>query len=281
MKTLLKLLTAITLTIVTTSSASGCQVNNPLTMNIQVQKDFNFLDANNNPTINLEIYQNNINKITKWNSIQLTNITANNLLTNNDDETTKAKSTEAADFLINILKLKPTNVQEKNKTFKHSDAQNIIMKVKTYSPLITKNSNHNDYVINGGTVMIYFAENGKRVSSDYSLNILANPNNGIVANKLPIAAAVTLADFNDIPEFKIGQAKSKILVNDDLTNYLKTTIYSWGERIADLMKQGDHFKVKVSENEVNNKSFVKGDIIKIRFSIGEIQFRTEYTLTLI
>ncbi|WP_338973918.1 hypothetical protein [Spiroplasma endosymbiont of Tricholauxania praeusta] len=79
MKTLFKLMTAVILTTVSTSSLIACQSDDNLKMNIQVQKDFNFLDSNNNSTIKLDIYQNNITKLTKWNSIQLNNITASNL----------------------------------------------------------------------------------------------------------------------------------------------------------------------------------------------------------
>lgn len=170
-KNLLKLLAITILTTVVTSSIIGCQTNHTLTLNNQVQKDFNWLDVNNKSTINLTIYQDNISKVTIWNCMQLTTITANNLLINNDNEITKAKSPESANFLVNTLKLNATNKQEKNKTFKHSDAQKIKMKVKTYSPLISKNANHTDFIINGGTVTIYFEKNGQRLSDDYLLTI--------------------------------------------------------------------------------------------------------------
>ncbi|WP_338975298.1 MULTISPECIES: hypothetical protein [unclassified Spiroplasma] len=47
------------------------------------------------------------------------------------------------------------------------------------------------------------------------------------------------------------------------------------------MKQGDHFKVKVSKSVNDGTYFSKGDVIKVKFSIGEIQFNNEYTLTII
>lgn len=47
------------------------------------------------------------------------------------------------------------------------------------------------------------------------------------------------------------------------------------------MKQGDNFKVKVSKSVNDGSYFAKGDVIKVKFSIGEIQFKIEYTLTII
>ncbi|WP_338980712.1 hypothetical protein [Spiroplasma endosymbiont of Lasioglossum malachurum] len=61
-KTLFKLMTAVILTTVSTGSLIACQSDDILKMNMQVQKDFNFLDSNNNSTIKLDIYQNNITK---------------------------------------------------------------------------------------------------------------------------------------------------------------------------------------------------------------------------
>ncbi|MBP1525334.1 MAG: hypothetical protein H9Q65_01840 [Spiroplasma ixodetis] len=279
-KTLFKLMTAVILTTVSTGSLIACQSDDILKINMQVQKDFNFLDSNNNSTIKLDIYQNNITKLTKWNSIQLNNITASNLL-ENDSETTKAKSADAANFLVDILKLKAVSGQGKYRLFKHSDTQSIKMKVKSYSPIINKKIDHTDYIITGGTVTIFFLKNNKQLSDNYLLNILSKPNDGLVLPKLPTTSNVSLNNFNDIPEFKIGQPKSKLLVDTDLTNYLKSPIYSLGERIADLMKQGDHFKVKVSKSVNDGTYFAKGDVIKVKFSIGEIQFNSEYTLTII
>ncbi|WP_338960831.1 MULTISPECIES: hypothetical protein [unclassified Spiroplasma] len=155
------------------------------------------------------------------------------------------------------------------------------MKVKSYSPIINKKIDHTDYIITGATVTIFFEKNNKQLSDNYLLNILSKPNDGLVLPKLPTTSNISLNNFNDIPEFKIGQPKSKLLVDTDLTNYLKSPIYSLGERIADLMKQGDHFKVKVSKSVNDGTYFSKGDVIKVKFSIREIQFNNEYTLTII
>ncbi|WJG70110.1 hypothetical protein [Spiroplasma ixodetis] len=100
---------------------------------------------------------------------------------------------------------------------------------------------------------------------------------GLVTSILP--TAISNANFESFPGFAAGEPKAKFPVGTDLTQYFKTT-ESEGKTvksIVDLIKQGA-LKIKVSEAAEGTGNFVKGNIIKVTISIGDIQFATEETL---
>ncbi|WP_252319755.1 hypothetical protein [Spiroplasma endosymbiont of Lariophagus distinguendus] len=134
-----------------------------------------------------------------------------------------------------------------------------------------------DYVVTGGTLIFNFQKNDKSLGDNFSLDILGQSDQGLVTSILP--TAISNANFESIPGFVAGEPKSKFPVGTDLTQYFKTT-ESEGKTvksIADLIKQGA-LKIKVSEAAEGTGNFVKGNTIKVKISIGDIQFATEETL---
>ncbi|TLF26226.1 MAG: hypothetical protein FCO83_01915, partial [Spiroplasma sp. WSS] len=105
MKTLLRLLGAVSLTTVAASSVVACGGDKDKNMNTRVQKDFGFLDTNGNSLVKLKINVDSNKKLATWKSDELVGITADKLL-NSGGASAKAKSADAANFLVDVLKLK-------------------------------------------------------------------------------------------------------------------------------------------------------------------------------
>ncbi|WP_342266277.1 hypothetical protein [Spiroplasma endosymbiont of Villa modesta] len=280
-KTLLKLLGAVSLSTVAASSVVACGGGanpNPTPtkeMDVQVKKDFGFLDTNANSLVKLSIDINATSKLASWKSEQLA-ITATALLKGNTGEQ-KAKSNDAANFLVNVLKIEAKTGEGENRIFEVKKTNEISINVQSYSPAISKKAGNADYVVTGGTLIFNFQKNDKSLGDNFSLDILGQSDQGLVTSILP--TTISNANFESIPGFVAGEPKSKFPVDTDLTQYFKTTELEGKtvKSIADLIKQGA-LKIKVSEAAEGTGNFVKGNTIKVKISIGDIQFATEETL---
>lgn len=278
-KILLRLLGTFSLTTVLSTSVIACYNDpdkNKIIM-IQVWKDFGFIDSEGNSLVDLHTTIDNETKLAKWQSDSLTwGVAASNLLLT-DDNLTKAKSVDSSNFLVDILKLKAESGVGADRLFKRIDADLIKLKIKEYLPKIIKNSNNSNYKIDGGTISIKFVKDNIQLGKDYSLNIY-----GSTKNIIQWPLSIKLDDFNNIPEFLEGKPKSSFPVDKDLTQFFKFSEVK-GKQIksfVDLIKQGE-LKFKVSEAADGSGNFAKGDIIKIKISIGEVTFsKQRYELTI-
>ncbi|WP_338986240.1 hypothetical protein [Spiroplasma endosymbiont of Thecophora atra] len=130
-KTLLKLLGAVSLSTVAASSVVACGGGanpNPTPtkeMDVQVKKDFGFLDANSLVKLSIDI--NATSKLASWKSEQLA-ITATALLKGDTGEQ-KAKSNDAANFLVNVLKIEAKTGEGENRIFEVKKTNEISINV--------------------------------------------------------------------------------------------------------------------------------------------------------
>lgn len=285
MKTLLRLLGAVSLSTVAVSSVVACGGGDKIiNMDTQVAKDFGFLDVDGKSKMKVKLLTTTMNIFLGWRLNISEKITADSLL-QNGGESAKAKSSQSADFLVNVLKLNPTGGTGADRTFKHIDAQQIDAVGRDFSPTIDKKSDNSDYVVTGGKFNIIFekgtGDNTITLGEKYLLDILGDQNNGVVLSVLPQLSSITLADFNAISGFIAGQPKSAFPVDTDLTQYFKTDTTSGKivKKITDLIKPG-YLKIKVSQGASGTGNLAPGDFIKIKISIGEVTFTTQYTLTI-
>ncbi|WP_375317752.1 hypothetical protein [Spiroplasma endosymbiont of Virgichneumon dumeticola] len=280
MKTLLRLLGAGVLTTVAATSVVACGPNNPGTaMEAKVSENFGFTDNKGVSTVETKVVV--TTDVASWSSTQLTGITADKLLTTGGNTADKAVSVGAGDFLVNVFKLTVVAGTGADRTFNHADATPIIMSVKTWSPTIAKKGT-DDYAVNGGTTVVQFKKGTDQLGVDYTLNILAKPNDGIIQSLLPATAGITLSNFNTIANFAAGKPKTGITVGQDLVSNFKVdaTPGKGIKSIVDLIKQGA-LAVKVTEVNAAETNFANSDTLKVKISIGTITFATEYTLTLV
>lgn len=280
MKALLKLLGVISLTTVATSSIVACDYGSSKEMTAQVKKDFGFLDNDNNSLIRLDTSKEAQTGTLKWSADKLNSITADNLL-ESGDIFNKAKSSDSADFLVNVLKMKSTSGVGKERTFSHNDARSINLKIKSFLPNIVK-VNTNDYELKNGTILIVFEQNEELLSDTFSLDISEKLSRFSASNKLPDIDEFGLSAFTDIPEIKVGQPKSQLPIGTNLTPYLKYE-NGWNKTLRSLttLLNFDESELKILVSQISDETgnFVQGDTIKIKISIGEVVFAIEYTLT--
>lgn len=277
-RALLRLVGASVLTTVAATSVVACgkkKADAGISMDSKVAADFGFVDKDNKSLVVTTIGVKE--GIVSWTSTQLTGITGANLL-ETGETTVKAKSVAGGDFLVNVLKLTATG-KGADRTFKIDEAKAITMTVKAWAPTMAAVETK-DFAVTGGTATVQFMAGDKAVGSEYSLNILGKPADGVVLSVLPAAADITIANFN-IPEFKVGQSKTGIEERKDLTSNLITDAAPGKDikSIVELIKQGD-LAVKVTKVTAAGTEFAAGDSLEVQITIGTVTFATEYTLTL-
>lgn len=279
MKTLLRLLGSGVLTTVAATSVVACGPNNPGTaMDAKVSENFGFTDTAGKSLTVVSIKIDTATKAASWDSTQLTGITADKLLaTTTPSGADKAVSVNAGDFLVNVFKLTVVAGTGADRTFNHADATPIIMSVKTWSPTIAKKGT-DDYAVNGGTAVVQFKKGTDQLGVDYTLNILAKPNDGIVANKFPDLVKTDF-DAKFQTAFADGEPVANFQVGADLTAKLDNTkdTVKIISSVQALIKQGAT-KVLVTTNAKTTGNFDTSDTIKIQVSFGDVKF-PEVTLT--
>lgn len=274
-KALLRLVGASVLTTVAATSVVACgkkKADAGISMDSEVAADFGFVDKDNKSLVVATIDV----KEVSWTSTQLTDITGANLLEAGD--TPKAKSVAGGDFLVNVLKLTATG-KGADRTFKIDEAKAITMTVKAWAPTMAAVETK-DFAVTGGTATVQFMAGDKAVGSEYSLNILGKPADGVVLSILPAAADITIANFDKISGFEAGQPKAD-MERKDLTSNFKTDAAPGKDikSIVELIKQGD-LAVKVTKVTAAGTEFAAGDSLEVQITIGTVTFATEYTLTL-
>lgn len=278
-KALLRLVGASVLTTVAATSVVACgkkKADAGISMDSKVAADFGFVDQGNKSLVVATIgVKEGIASLT---STQLTGITGANLLETGD--TPKAKSVAGGDFLVNVLKLTATG-KGADRTFKIDEAKDITMTVKAWAPTMAAVETK-DFAVTGGTATVQFMAGDKAVGSEYSLNILGKPADGVVLSILPAAADITIANFKEILEFKAGAKTDSIKKGEDLTSNFKTDAAPGKDikSIVELIKQGGDLAVKVTKVTAASTEFAAGDSLEVQITIGTVTFATEYTLTL-
>ncbi len=159
MKTLLRLLGVGVLTTVA-ACRGGKNSNSGVAMNAKVSQYFGFVDAAG--TSKVEVTVSFAGNVASWNSLQLATITAAKLLAIGSEDTPKAVSVAAGDFLVNAFKLKVVARTGADRTFTRSEAELIAMLVKTWSPTIAKVGT-TDYVISGGTAVVQLKKRNRTI----------------------------------------------------------------------------------------------------------------------
>ncbi|WP_342276957.1 hypothetical protein [Spiroplasma endosymbiont of Nebria brevicollis] len=148
------------------------------------------------------------------------------------EATPKAVSVGAGDFLVNVFKLQVVAGTGADRTFTRSEAALIVMTVKTWSPTIAKKGT-DDYAVNGGTVVVQFKKGTAQLGVDYTLDILAQPNLGIVADKATLAADDMIMPTNFV-KATLYSDLTKVVILKETTDNSKTLI-----SLKKLLKQGD------------------------------------------
>lgn len=199
-----------------------------------VAADFGFADQGNKSLVVATIGVKE--GILSWTSTQLVGITGANLL--EASENPKAKSVAGGDFLVNVLKLTATG-KGADRTFKTDEAKAITMTVKAWAPDMAA-AETTDFAVTGGKATVQFMAGDKAVGSEYSLNILGKPADGVVLSILPAAADITIANFDKISGFEAGAKTDSIKKDEDLTSNFKTDAAPGKDikSIVDLIKQG-------------------------------------------
>lgn len=213
-----------------------------------------------------------------WGSDQLSGITASKLL----NPENKAKTESSFNFLTGVLKLEATGDGAWDaKTFDKAKADKITLTSVSVNP--TLKAITDDYAISGGKAEVQWKQDNTNLGTQYGVDLKANEKVGVVKANLPTQLSLT-EDFDTtkgpLAGFAIGKPKSGITNGTDVTSNFKTDSEKGKQVKAIADKIGQALKVTIEEVNSPGPDFDSGDSLKLKISLGEVKFSTEYTLTL-
>ncbi|WP_395473476.1 hypothetical protein [Spiroplasma endosymbiont of Nomada rufipes] len=266
-KSVLRLMSAVTLTTVSTSSVIACdnQDFEENLLNAKVSQGLKLTNANGEgllmPTINID--ENDKSQVT-W-KINPTNIKVINLIKNDK----KAKDEESFQFLKNALNIKiDSGTKLEDAIFNETELNNVTTIISNINVDLNPVTDKNDFYIVKGSYNIMFT-NGVTKTDKYKV-VIKTSTNGVVGHDIfPIKKTDFNSNFQS--EFKVGQSVSKFQIKSDLTSMLDNskdnvkTIFG----IQKLLNKGS-LKLLVAKNDKSTGNFMANDKITVRFKIGEV-----------
>ncbi|WP_339039895.1 hypothetical protein [Spiroplasma endosymbiont of Andrena trimmerana] len=266
-KSVLRLMSAVTLTTVSTSSVIACdnQDFEENLLNAKVSQGLKLTNATGEgllmPTINID--ENDKSQVT-W-KINPTNIKVINLIKNDK----KAKDEESFQFLKNALNIKiDSGTKLEDAIFNETELNNVTTIISNINVDLNPVTDKNDFYIVKGSYNIMFT-NGVTKTDKYKVVIKTSPNGVVGHDIFPIKKTDFNSNFQS--EFKVGQSVSKFQIKSDLTSMLDNskdnvkTIFG----IQKLLNKGS-LKLLVTKNDKSTGNFMANDKITVRFKIGEV-----------
>lgn len=269
MKTLLRLLGAVSLTTLAASSVVACCGDKAKNLDSKVAQNLKLIDNKGkglvSPTINVDATDKS--KVT-W-KIDLNAIKVE-ILVQSDK---KAKDKESFDFLKNVLKIKIdsgtkledaifNNAQLKAATITFSDINVDLKPIKIKNDFYVKNGSYNIMFTNGTTKTAKY----KIVTKLGSENDLT----GVLKNNI---FSIEKTDFNSAfqGEFKVGESVNKFQVNKNLISMLDNSKDNVKKifGIQKLVNSGT-LELIVTKNDKTTGNFTTNDKITVSFKIGEV-----------
>lgn len=272
-KTLLRLLGAVSLSTVAASSVVACgggDNDSTKLLNGKVSQNLKLTDTNGKglrlPTINVDYTDKS--KVT-W-KIDETSIKINELVKNDK----KAKDKESFDFLKDILKIKiDSGTKLEDTIFNETELNAVIITISDINVDLKPNKINNDFYIANGSYNIMFT-NGDTQTNKYKIVtklMSKNDKNDFIYNIFP--KQLTNIDFNSTfqNEFKIGQPVSKFQVGINLASKLGTTDNA--KEILGFQKLIKiNVNILVSKNDKTEGNFTTNDKIQVQFTFNEVKF---------
>ncbi|WP_400255404.1 hypothetical protein [Spiroplasma endosymbiont of Cleonymus obscurus] len=215
-KSVLRLMSAVTLTTVSTSSVIACdnQDFEENLLNAKVSQGLKLTNATGEgllmPTINID--ENDKSQVT-W-KINPTNIKVINLIKNDK----KAKDEESFQFLKNALNIKiDSGTKLEDAIFNETELNNVTTIISNINVDLNPVTDKNDFYIVKGSYNIMFT-NGVTKTDKYKVVIKTSPNGVVGHDIFPIKKTDFNSNFQS--EFKVGQSVSKFQIKSDLTSML-------------------------------------------------------------
>ncbi|WP_342261450.1 hypothetical protein [Spiroplasma endosymbiont of Notiophilus biguttatus] len=265
-KAVLRLMSTVALTTVSTSSVIACdnQDFEENLLNAKVSQNLKLTNATGEgllmPIINVD--ENDKSQVT-W-KINTTNIKVINLVKNDK----RAKDEESFQFLKNVLNIKiDSGTKLEDAIFNETELNNVTTIISNINVDLNPVTGKNDFYIVKGSYNIMFT-NGVTKTDKYKVVTKTNPN-GVVGHDI---FSIKKTDFNSNfqSEFKVGQSVSKFQIKSDLTSMLDNSkdnvkiIFG----IQKLLNKGS-LKLLVTKNDKLTGNFIANDKITVRFKIGE------------
>lgn len=281
MKKLLGALTALSFVTVAGVSTVACGPNEvaPAKLDAQVLADLGLTNENGST---LELSFINVENEFQWDVAALTDLNASQLL--KADGT--AKSDEAKTLLTSVLKL----TAEEDK-FNAEEAAKINLKVVKITPTLVNLDDKSDFAVSEGTVTAQWKNEEKTFGSQYTLDLKADKDKGIVGAALPTAddGKITLDIFDatqaPLDKFVIGEKVADVS-EGEITNLLKADdeVVKELKALSEFVgkdQKGLETNLMMTITAVNAKGeeFAEGDTLTVKINFGKnTQFSTEYTL---
>lgn len=275
MKKLLGALTALSFVTVAGVSTVACGPNEvaPAKLDAQVLADLGLTNENGST---LELSLNG----TEWNVAALADVNAGKLL----DAEGKAKSDESKTLLTSVLKL--TATEDK---FDAAEATKIKLEIVKITPTLVNLDDKSDFAMSEGTVTAQWKSEETSFGSQYTLDLKADKDKGIVGASLPSADKITLDTFDatqaPLDKFVIGEKVADVS-EGEITNLLKADdevvkeLKALSEFVGkDQKALKTDLKVTITAINAEGEEFAEGDTLTVKINFGDTQFTTEYTLT--
>lgn len=282
MKTLLRLLGAVSLSTVAASSVVACgdkPKDKAKDFDAKVSQNLGLTDADGkgliSPTMNFD--DTDKSKVT-W-EINLNSIKLESLVGSDK----KAKDKESFIFLKDVLNIKiDSGTKLEDAIFNDTQIKAATITVSDINVDLKPNEKKNDFYVKNGSYNIMFT-NGTTKTAKYKIGTKLGSENdtiGVIGNKgLPVYKT----DFNSIfqDEFKVGQSVKNFIVGSDLTSMLDSTKDNIKKifGIQKLVNSGGTLKLLVTNNSVTTDTFAINDKINVRIKIGEVSIFAGAELT--